>query len=1215
MAGSAVEGSVGNKLCRVGLLVALAVSRMPLRGAGARNAITSIIIIVAALASWPAGAQAEEGGGSVSAECASISAQRIGMQMNLHASEILVNCGVMPAGSATGRSTSSPSAPGASFAGSDINVITGTETYPHVTQAESFVWSRGSTIVVTYNDSRGSSESPRNYSGVSVSHDDGATFTRLGSSSPFTGHASNYGDPVVVYNEKLGKWFAGFLAAGGDCGGQGIGLWTSTTGDTWTVGACAHVGSGDDRESMWVDNNPASPFYGRMYISFNDFSASGALKVTHSDNGTTWSAPVTLFSSFRRNVQLTGSPGSDGAVFSVGQHENGGGVGNTGQQNHMYRSTNGGVTWTSTTMGPTFTIPGSKSCGYFPAIPPIWRQTGFGQPAVGPGGVVQYVYAAHGAGSDESDIFYVRSTDNGATWSAPLRLNTDSSGQAQWMPSLRVTPSGVVEASWYDRRNTTNGENYERFARISPDNGASWGADEALSTVLIPQPTQPDPNVVACFAGDYNYTTANANTGFDTWTDGRVSIEPAGPVQKVFFHSIALQGKAPPTATTEAATEVSQHKATLNGTVNPEGLSTTYQFEYDTTEYKKGEGPHGTSVPVPAKDIGSGTEDIEVSETIEGLEEGKTYHFRVVASNAEGTTHGEDETFTTCFSFCFSFAFGEAGSGNGQFSFPSGIAADPEGNVWVADSENNRVQEFSPSEYKYIRKFGSKGSGDGQFEFPSGSAVDPEGNVWVADSENNRVQEFSPSGEYIRQFGSKGSGNGQFEFPSGTAVDPGGNVWVVDAFNNRVQEFSPSGEYIRQFGSKGSGNGQFKTPISIAIDPEGNIWVTDTYNRRVQEFSPSGEYIRQFGSEGSGDGQFKFPSGIAIDPGGNIWVTDRWVNRVQKFSPTGQYISQFGSEGSGDGQFEFPAGIAIDTEGNVWVANRWNGRVQKFSPSGEFIRRLGSEGSGEGQFMAPSGIAISKEGNMWVTDSSNNRVQEFSPSEYKYIRQFGSKGSGNGQFEFPSGTAVDPGGNVWVVDAFNNRVQEFSPSGEYIRQFGSKGSGNGQFKTPISIAIDPEGNIWVTDTYNRRVQEFSPSGEYIRQFGSEGSGDGQFKFPSGIAIDPGGNIWVTDRWVNRVQKFSPTGQYISQFGSEGSGDGQFEFPAGIAIDTEGNVWVANRWNGRVQKFSPSGEFIRRLGSEGSGEGQFMAPSGIAISKEGNMWVTDSSNNRVQGWTR
>ncbi len=154
---------------------------------------------------------------------------------------------------------------------------------------------------VNYNDSR---TAPSNFSGVSVSSDGGATFARLNPSPLATGHGTNFGDPILVYNQKLAKWFAGDLATG--CGGQGLGLWSSLDAYTWTVGACAHTGGNDDRESMWVDNTPTSPHYGRMYISFNNFNVgSGALQSTFSDDGVTWSAPVSVpgNTNFIRDVQ------------------------------------------------------------------------------------------------------------------------------------------------------------------------------------------------------------------------------------------------------------------------------------------------------------------------------------------------------------------------------------------------------------------------------------------------------------------------------------------------------------------------------------------------------------------------------------------------------------------------------------------------------------------------------------------------------------------------------------------------------------------------------------------------------------------------------------------------------------------------------------------------------------------------------------------------
>jgi len=481
-------------------------------------------------------------------DCSQIWAQGIDKQANLRAAAIRVGCGIERAGAAkpTFGVAESPEGvvPPAIFM--NFDVITGTETYPHVTQSESFTWSSdGNTIVVNYNDSR---TAPGNYSGMSLSTDGGATWTRLNPSPFASGHGTNFGDPIVVYNQHLGKWFAGDLATG--CGGQGIGLWTSTDGGTWSTGACAHNGGSDDRESMWVDNTPSSPFYGRMYISWNDFNVGGgALYATHSDDGTTWT-PVQVNSGFIRDVQLTG--GSDGTVFLATMNEGGGGFNN--RQNFMYRSINGGASFGSAiSMGAAFAPPGDALCStnsYFVNVNPIWRHMGWGQPGVGPSGVVHYAYAGRGVNSmDKGDIYYVRSADNGLTYSSPIVLNTDQASggvKTQWMPSLSVTPSGDVNVYWYDRRNTSDGVNYEVWHRESSDNGVTFKPDEVVSSVLIPQPEQPDPNVQTCYAGDYNYATSfgtgSSAVHYATWTDGRVVVSGHNQ-QDVFFAKIPVSSQ------------------------------------------------------------------------------------------------------------------------------------------------------------------------------------------------------------------------------------------------------------------------------------------------------------------------------------------------------------------------------------------------------------------------------------------------------------------------------------------------------------------------------------------------------------------------------------------------------------------------------------------------------------------------------------------------
>jgi len=470
-------------------------------------------------------------------DCATIYEKGFDKQDNMRATLIRIGCGLEPAGDPELFAPDMTAE--ALLDAANVNTITGTETFPKVTQSESMVWATpdGTTIVVNYNDS---STAPGNYSGVSVSTNGGAFFTRLLPAPFASGHGTNYGDPIVVFNARLNRWFAGDLATG--CGGQGIGMWTSLDGLAWSTGACAHTGSSDDRESMWVDNNGGSPFYGRMYISWNDFAAGQRIYVTYSDDGTIWSAAVPVSSTFYRNVQMTGSPDT-GAVFIAAMDEGSGGL--SSRQNIIFRSITGGTSWTQNTVGARFGAPGSVLCGYFAAIPPIWRHMGWGQPGVGPGGVVHYAYAGQGVNAgDTGDIFYVRSTDNGSSWSSPIVLNSDSAtggNRTQWMPSLAVTPSGTVQVSWYDRRNSTDGNNYEYWGIQSPDNGSSWLPNQVISDRLIAEPEQPDSAVQACYAGDYNYHSAGATVAYATWTDGRNPV--AGHFQQDVYFA-ALSGTA-----------------------------------------------------------------------------------------------------------------------------------------------------------------------------------------------------------------------------------------------------------------------------------------------------------------------------------------------------------------------------------------------------------------------------------------------------------------------------------------------------------------------------------------------------------------------------------------------------------------------------------------------------------------------------------------------
>jgi RHS repeat-associated protein len=302
----------------------------------------------------------------------------------------------------------------------------------------------------------------------------------------------------------------------------------------------------------------------------------------------------------------------------------------------------------------------------------------------------------------------------------------------------------------------------------------------------------------------------------------------------------------------------------------------------------------------------------------------------VIESRSPGAGAASEENSGT-----FVAVYGKLGSGNLEYSKPGAIATDKSNNIWVADTENNRIEEIS-SAGAFVRVFGTVGTGNGQLKKPEGIAVDSSNKVWVADTGNNRIQQFSSTGTYINQFGSLGSGTSQFSSPTGIAMKgTEGIIYVADRGNNRIQVIiAGEGGYLPwfRFGTSGSGNGQLSAPEGVTVDASGNAWVADTGNNRVEEFDSSGAYVRKFGSVGSGNGQLSKPEGLTLDSASNIWVADGGNGRIQGFSPSGVYQGKFGSSGSGEHQFSTPAAVALGASKNLDVIDTGNSRVQVWTP-------------------------------------------------------------------------------------------------------------------------------------------------------------------------------------------------------------------------------------------------------------------------------------------
>jgi DNA-binding beta-propeller fold protein YncE len=162
--------------------------------------------------------------------------------------------------------------------------------------------------------------------------------------------------------------------------------------------------------------------------------------------------------------------------------------------------------------------------------------------------------------------------------------------------------------------------------------------------------------------------------------------------------------------------------------------------------------------------------------------------------------------------------------------------------VYVTDEWLNRVSIFD-KDGNFLGDWGTAGSGDGEFNAPSGIAIDPQDVLYIVDGRNHRVQKFTKDGEFLMKWGSLGSAEGQFNAPWGVTLDQQGQVYVADHKNHRVQKFTPDGEFISQFGSYGTGKRQLNRPSGVAVDPDGDVYVCDWANHRVQVFDPDGKIV------------------------------------------------------------------------------------------------------------------------------------------------------------------------------------------------------------------------------------------------------------------------------------------------------------------------------------------------------------------------------------
>jgi DNA-binding beta-propeller fold protein YncE len=266
---------------------------------------------------------------------------------------------------------------------------------------------------------------------------------------------------------------------------------------------------------------------------------------------------------------------------------------------------------------------------------------------------------------------------------------------------------------------------------------------------------------------------------------------------------------------------------------------------------------------------------------------------------------------------------------------------------------------------------GGKGMGRGQFDFPRGMAVDGSGNILVSDTNNGRIQKFSPAGVFLSSIGKMGGDEGELKEANGIAVDKSGNIYVADVTNQRVQKLKPDGTFIAQW--KGPAPG-FYGPRDISIGPDDSIYVVDQGRERIVKFNPDGEVLAVWGSGGKGDGQFANPTAVAIDAKNNrVYVADPRNKRIQVFDANGKFVAKWPVEEWQQNAWAFQDLIIDSKAERLYASSLTTEEVLVFDLAGTKIGVL--KPKPPDKLEGASALAL-RDGKLYVLCTFSNRVRQ-----------------------------------------------------------------------------------------------------------------------------------------------------------------------------------------------------------------------------------------------
>lgn len=610
------------------------------------------------------------------------------------------------------------------------------------------------------------------------------------------------------------------------------------------------------------------------------------------------------------------------------------------------------------------------------------------------------------------------------------------------------------------------------------------------------------------------------------------------------------------------------------------------------------------------------------------------------------------------------FVSGDGGLAvNGALFQPTAVAVDSGGTVYIAGYGGD-IRKVTPD--GIITTIGGKGNGgfggdngpaiSASLFGPLGIAVDSGGNIFIADTNNNRVRKITPDGIITTvagngQNGSAGDGgpatSAQLNGPTRIAVDNAGNLYITEPGNLRIRKVDARGIITTAVGGGTDfGDGEPATnaaliPLAVTVDSSGNLYVVDGFASGIRKVDAQGRISTIAGgnqkSGFSGDGgralnarfYFQLYPAIAVDPAGNIFVADEVNQRVRKITPDG-IINTVAGNGlfhfSGNGglatsaTLDMPTGVIGDNTGNIYVTEPALSRIRRVTPDGKIDVYAGNGSQG---YSGDNGPATSA------------------------------------ALSFPMYISSDAGGNLYFTDSINCAIRKIDRNG-IISTFAGTGdvgfSGDGgsptqaTFRAPSGLDFDSVGELIIADTQNNRLRVVFPAGPSstaacrtatacILTLAGDGtagfSGDGgispraEVNGPVGVRVFNGG-IYFADSGNHRIRRIDISTLVITTVAGNGkkdyTGDGgpatnaALNNPQSINFDSAGNMYIADTNNSVIRRVTPAGIISTFAGVRTSailGDGGLAsaaglgAPADIFFNSAGDLIFTDFFFNRVR----